>query len=79
MADEYKYDVFISYSHKDEEWADEVLRPNLENAGLKVCINYRDSPVGKPAIINMQEAAKTSKRVANEEPERMLDKLRENL
>src|SRR3990172_9696430 len=61
MADDYKYDVFISYSHKDEDWADKVLHPSLENAGLKVCIDYRDFPAGKPAIINMQEAAKTSK------------------
>ena len=65
--------------HKDEDWADKVLCPNLENTDLKVCIDYRDFPVGKPAIINMQEAAKTSKQVANEEPERMLEKLRENL
>ena len=35
MADtEFKYDVFISYSHKDEEWVVNTLLPALEDAGL---------------------------------------------
>ena len=42
MAD-FKYDVFISYSHKDEEWVRNVLLPTLEKQGLKVCIDYRTS------------------------------------
>ena len=62
MAD-FKYDVFISYSHKDEEWADKVLRQQLDDAGLKVCIDYRDFEAGKMAILNMQDAAKESKHV----------------
>jgi hypothetical protein len=41
MADEYKYDVFISYSHKDEDWVVNTLLPALENVGLKVCIDFR--------------------------------------
>jgi hypothetical protein len=43
MADkEFKYDVFISYSHKDQEWVRNILLPTLEKQGLKVCIDYRD-------------------------------------
>ena len=57
---EFKYDVFISYSHKDEEWVINTLLPALENAGLKVCIDYRDFIAGKPAIINMADASETS-------------------
>ncbi len=60
---DFKYDVFISYSHKDEKWADKVLRQRLDDAGLKVCIDYRDFEVGKMAILNMQDAAKESKHV----------------
>ena len=57
---EFKYDVFISYSHKDEEWVRNVLLPTLEQHGLKVCIDYRDFIAGKPAIINMADASETS-------------------
>jgi hypothetical protein len=60
---DFKYDVFISYSHKDEAWADKVLRQRLEDAGLKVCVDYRDFEAGKMALLNMQDAAKESKHV----------------
>ncbi|MBK9600415.1 MAG: toll/interleukin-1 receptor domain-containing protein [Anaerolineales bacterium] len=63
MADDFKYDVFISYSHKDEAWADKTLRQRLDDAGLKVCIDYRDFEAGKMALLNMQDAAKESKHV----------------
>lgn len=64
MSDkEFKYDVFISYSHEDEEWADTVLRQTLDNAELKVCIDYRDFEAGKMALFNMQDAAKHCKHV----------------
>jgi hypothetical protein len=33
MADDFKYDVFISCSHKDEAWADKVLHQRLDDAG----------------------------------------------
>ena len=58
---DFKYDVFISYSHKDEEWVRNVLLPTLEKQGLKVCIDYRDFIAGKPAIINMADASETSR------------------
>ena len=34
MAEEFKYDVFISYSHKDETWVTRTLLPKLESNGL---------------------------------------------
>jgi tetratricopeptide (TPR) repeat protein len=57
---EFKYDVFISYSHKDEEWVVNTLLPALENAGLRVCIDYRDFDAGKPSIVNMEDAVDES-------------------
>lgn len=64
MADiQYKYDVFISYNHADEKWVVDTLLPALENAGLKVCIDFRDFEAGKPAAYNMQNAAKESRHV----------------
>jgi hypothetical protein len=58
---EYKYDAFISYSHRDEEWVTGTLLPRLEGAGLRVCIDFRDFVAGKPALLNMQDAAKNSR------------------
>jgi hypothetical protein len=60
---EYQYDVFISYSHKDEDWTDKVLRRRLDDAGLRVCIDYRDFKAGKMALLNMQDAVKKSQHV----------------
>ena len=54
---EFKYDVFISYSHKDEEWVVNTLLPRLENAGLKVCIDYRDFNVGTPALVEIEKCS----------------------
>ena len=61
MADEYKYDVFISYSHKDEDWVVNTLLPALENAGLKVCIDFRDFEAGIPSLVNMEDAVDESR------------------
>lgn len=63
MADKYKYDVFISYSHKDEDWVVNTLLPALEEAGLKVCIDFRDFKAGKASIFNMQDSAKESRQI----------------
>lgn len=57
----FKYDVFISYSHVDEDWVEHTLLKTLEDAGLRACIDFRDFAVGRPAIINMQDAASQSR------------------
>jgi len=61
MTEEFRYDVFISYSHADEDWVVKTLLPRLEAAGLKVCIDYRDFDAGKPSIINMEDAVDQSR------------------
>ena len=60
-SEKFLYDVFISYSHSDEDWTHNVLLPTLEEQDLKVCIDYRDFIAGKAAIINMQDAADASR------------------
>ena len=47
MADDFKYDVFISYSSANEDWVRKDLLSTLEKAGLKVCIDFRDFKAGK--------------------------------
>jgi tetratricopeptide (TPR) repeat protein len=56
----YDYDVFISYSHKDEDWVLNILLPTLEQQGVKTCIDFRDFLAGTAAIVNMQDAIKKS-------------------
>lgn len=59
----YKYDVFISYSHKDGDWVTQTLVPRLEAGGLKVCIDERDFIPGKAALLNMQDGIGGSRRI----------------
>ena len=47
----YAYDVFVSYSHDDEDWVEKALLPRLEGAGLRVCIDFRDFVPGKVALL----------------------------
>ena len=38
-----------------------TLLPRLEEAGLRVCIDFRDFLAGKAALFNMQDAVKQSR------------------
>lgn len=51
--------VFISYSHQDREWVENWLMPRLEEAGLEVCIDFRDFKIGRASVLNMEEAVET--------------------
>ncbi|MGE0820983.1 MAG: toll/interleukin-1 receptor domain-containing protein [Candidatus Binatia bacterium] len=63
MSDQsnYRYDVFISYSHVDRDWVWNELLPRLENAGLRVCIDDRDFEIGTPSLVNMERAVDNSR------------------
>lgn len=50
------YDVFISHSPADREWVDAWLLPQLEQAGLRVCVDYRDFAAGAPRLRNIEAA-----------------------
>jgi len=55
------YDVFISYSHADQDWVWEWLIPRLKAAHLKVCIDRESFDIGVPSLINMENAVAASR------------------
>lgn len=55
-----KFDVFVSYSHRNGNWVRGWLLPRLEAAGIKVCIDYRDFTIGLPSQVNMEQAVESS-------------------
>jgi hypothetical protein len=59
----YRYDVFISYSHKDKVWVRNILLPTLENNKIKVAIDFRDFEPGAPSIMEMERVVKESRKV----------------
>lgn len=63
MATEQKFefDVFISYSSKDEQWVTETLLPRLEQGGIKACIDYRDFKPGWTSLHNIQHGVRHSR------------------
>lgn len=60
----FKYDVFISYSHRSKEWVRDWLLPRLKSAGLKVCIDHEDFAPGAPLLTEMERAVLQSRKTA---------------
>ncbi|MGH7494308.1 MAG: toll/interleukin-1 receptor domain-containing protein [bacterium] len=58
----YKYDLFISYSHRNKDWVQAWLLPELEGAGIKVCIDFRDFQPGVPMLHEMERAVIQSRK-----------------
>jgi len=58
---DFRYDVFVSYSHKDIVWVRDTLLPRLEQEGLRVCVDYRDFEIGVPSLVNMERAVDHSR------------------
>jgi len=59
---EFNYDVFVSYSHEDLEWAQKELIPRLNEANLKICLDDEEFLAGGVAIVSMQDAVEQSRR-----------------
>lgn len=55
------FDAFVSYSSKDEAWVAEVLAPALEPQ-YKLCLHYRDFPVGAFLADTIVQAVESSRR-----------------
>jgi tetratricopeptide (TPR) repeat protein len=60
MSTDPTFDIFISYSHHDEDWVRSRLLRRLEAAGLRVCIDFRDFEPGLPSLVNMENAVERS-------------------
>ncbi|XP_030077228.1 toll-like receptor 13 [Microcaecilia unicolor] len=60
-----RYDAFVSYSIKDEDWVLTHLLPNLEEKEppqFKLCLHQRDFEVGKPIVSNIVDAIYNSRK-----------------
>ncbi|KAK4316412.1 hypothetical protein Pmani_012428 [Petrolisthes manimaculis] len=59
-----KYDAFISYSNKDEEFVNSVLVPGLESGDPKyrVCLHYRDWTPGEYIQNQIDQSIEASRR-----------------
>ncbi len=61
---QYRYDVFVSYSSKDEHWVIEELLPNLERRGppfLHLCLHSRDFQLGQDIVENITDSIYASR------------------
>ena len=58
----FRYDAFISYSHRNKEWVREWLVPHMQNAGLTVCIDHESFEPGAPSITEMERAVLQSRK-----------------
>lgn len=58
------YDAFISYSNKDEDFVVRQLAPRLEKGDkkFKLCVHYRDFPVGACIAETIVRSVEASKR-----------------
>jgi TIR domain-containing protein len=58
----FRYDVFLSYSHCDQEWVRSELLPQIEANGLQVCIDFRDFEAGAAIVDEIQRGADESRK-----------------
>ncbi len=56
-----RYDAFISYSRRDEAWVTGTLVPELDGAGLTVCVDYRDFEPGAHSLAEMERCVLESR------------------
>jgi hypothetical protein len=62
-ADEFRYDVFLSYRDQDPDkrWVRKTLYPRLKAEGLKVCLDIVDFRLGEAKINEMERAVVESR------------------
>src|SRR5215218_9321671 len=62
-AAEFTYDTFVSYRHQepDKTWVRTFFVPELEAAGLRICVDHRDFRLGAPLVTEMARAVEQSR------------------
>jgi AAA-like domain/TIR domain len=58
----FRYDVFISYSHRDKDWVRGWLVPRLKDAAVRVCIDHESFEPGAHSITEMERAVLQSRK-----------------
>ena len=58
---EFPYDVFISYSHADQDWVWSWLVPRLKAEGLILCTDQESFDIGVLSLVNMENAVLASR------------------
>ncbi|HSM72682.1 MAG TPA: toll/interleukin-1 receptor domain-containing protein [Anaerolineales bacterium] len=55
MTNQYPYDFFVSYRHRepDKSWVRKTLVPAIEQVGLQLFIDYRDFQLGASLVKEM--------------------------
>ncbi|CAG9858396.1 unnamed protein product [Phyllotreta striolata] len=64
LDEDKSYDIFLSYSHKDEDFVVHNLLPVLESGPhpYKICIHVRDWEPGKMILTNVNDSIQNSRR-----------------
>lgn len=57
-----RYDAFLCFSHKDDDFVLQELVPVLERQSYKLCIHYRDWTAGELIINQVSDSVTNSKR-----------------
>lgn len=55
------YDVFVSYTSRDEPWVADFLVPRLQDAGLKLFLDRTSVAAGQDFVVGVERAIATSK------------------
>ena len=64
LANNFDYDVFVSYDSEDEPWVREHLMVELEDRlGLRLCVHERDFIPGKNIVDNIADCVQSSKKI----------------
>ena len=61
--EQFDFDVFISYSSKDQAWVRGELLQRIEQVGLKAFIDFQDFTPGEPAVKEMERGVENCPKI----------------